>query len=136
MTFSRSFAVTAKLFAAERAFVYVTGRRQGVLDSVVAAIGANAIGIRNDIANFTYFDRKPVAMLVKSGTRSAENRCTLLRITRSSVGAQLCSAAPLKSIDHEMLAGHEHMRLDGQIAHDAGDVLRRTDRPSAIPAVS
>jgi len=42
-------------------------------------------------------------------------------------GAQLCSAAPLKSIDHEMLAGHEHMRLDGQIAHDAGDVLRRAD---------
>ena len=57
MPFSRSFAVTAKLFAAERAFVYVTGRRQGVLDSVVAAIGANAIGIRNDIANFMYFDR-------------------------------------------------------------------------------
>jgi hypothetical protein len=56
MTFSRSFAVTEKLFAAERAFVCVTGRRQGVLDSVVAAIGANAIGIRNDIANFTYFD--------------------------------------------------------------------------------
>jgi hypothetical protein len=28
-------------------------------------------------------------------------------------GAQLCSTAPLKSIDHEMLAGHEHMRLDG-----------------------
>jgi hypothetical protein len=184
MTFSRSFAAIAKLFAAERAFVYVTGRRQGVLDSVVAAIGANAIGIRNDIANFTYFDRKPVAMLVNGGTRSGkeilaygfkkyrlgeiigsrtegavlaatafligggllsslilqqrrqgvsasfdktENRCTLSRIMRSSVGAQLCSAAPLKSIDHEMLAGHEHMRLDGQIAHDAGNVLRRAD---------
>jgi hypothetical protein len=28
-----------------------------VLDSVVAAIGTNAIGIRNDIANFTDFDR-------------------------------------------------------------------------------
>src|ERR1700726_2880852 len=39
----------------------------------------------------------------------------------------VCSAAPLKSIDHEMLAGHEHMRLGGQIAHDAGDVLGRTD---------
>src|SRR6202140_1001468 len=40
---------------------------------------------------------------------------------------QLCSAAPLKSVDHEMLAGHVYMRLDGQIAHDAGDVLGRTD---------
>jgi hypothetical protein len=46
---------------------------------------------------------------------------------RPRAGAQLYSAAPLKSIDQEMLAGHEHMRLDGQIAHDASDILRRAD---------
>ncbi len=33
------------------------------------------------------------------------------------------SAAPLKSVDHEMLPCHEHVRLDGEIAHNAGDVL-------------
>jgi hypothetical protein len=56
-----------------------------------------------------------------------QNHCTFFRIMRWPVGAQPCSAAPLKSIDHEMMAGHEQMRLDGQIAHDAGDVLRCAD---------
>jgi hypothetical protein len=68
-----------------------------------------------------------VSKAMSASFDKTENRCTFFRIMRWSVGAQLCSAAPLKSIDHEMLAGHEHMRLDGQIAHDAGDVLGRTN---------
>lgn len=39
---------TAKLFHAEGARVFITGRRQAELDAAVAAIGPNAIGVRAD----------------------------------------------------------------------------------------
>jgi NAD(P)-dependent dehydrogenase (short-subunit alcohol dehydrogenase family) len=42
---------TAKLFAAEGAFVFITGRRQEELAAAVAVIGANAIGVQGDIAS-------------------------------------------------------------------------------------
>jgi NAD(P)-dependent dehydrogenase (short-subunit alcohol dehydrogenase family) len=48
---------TAKMFAAEGAFVYLTGRRQEALDSALKAIGSNAAGIRGDIANLADLDR-------------------------------------------------------------------------------
>ncbi len=41
----------AKLFVAEGAFVYVTGRRQAQLDTAVAAIGDACCGVQGDIAN-------------------------------------------------------------------------------------
>ncbi len=50
-------ATSARLFAAEGAFVFITGRRQVELDSAVAEIGANAIGIRGDIADLADLDR-------------------------------------------------------------------------------
>ncbi|WP_458094313.1 SDR family oxidoreductase [Roseomonas sp. WA12] len=42
---------TAKQFAAEGAQVFVTGRRQDVLDAAIAAIGPRASGIRSDASN-------------------------------------------------------------------------------------
>jgi NAD(P)-dependent dehydrogenase (short-subunit alcohol dehydrogenase family) len=48
---------TAKLFAKEGAFVFITGRRQAELEKAVAAIGSNAEGIRGDIANLGDLDR-------------------------------------------------------------------------------
>jgi len=48
---------TAKLFAAEGAFVIITGRRQDELDSAAAEIGRSAIGIRGDIADLADLDR-------------------------------------------------------------------------------
>ena len=48
---------TAKLFAKEGAFVFITGRRQAELDEAVATIGSNAKGIRGDIANLGDLDR-------------------------------------------------------------------------------
>jgi NAD(P)-dependent dehydrogenase (short-subunit alcohol dehydrogenase family) len=39
---------TAKLFVAEGAFVFITGRRQRELDEAVASIGKNVIGIKCD----------------------------------------------------------------------------------------
>lgn len=42
---------TAKLFAAEGAQVFITGRRQAELDAAVDAIGPNAIGVKADSAS-------------------------------------------------------------------------------------
>ena len=48
---------TAKLFAEEGAFVFITGRRQAELDTAVAEIGPSAKGIQGDIANLGDLDR-------------------------------------------------------------------------------
>jgi len=48
---------TAKLFAAEGAYVFVTGRRQAELDLAVTAIGERAIGICADSSNLADLDR-------------------------------------------------------------------------------
>jgi NAD(P)-dependent dehydrogenase (short-subunit alcohol dehydrogenase family) len=48
---------TAQRFAAEGAHVYVTGRRQDVLDAAVATIGHGATGVRGDVADLADLDR-------------------------------------------------------------------------------
>lgn len=48
---------TAKAFAAEGAWVFVTGRRQGALDEAVAAIGPRATGVRGDMSVLADIDR-------------------------------------------------------------------------------
>jgi NAD(P)-dependent dehydrogenase (short-subunit alcohol dehydrogenase family) len=47
----------AQAFAAEGAFVYITGRRQAELDKAVAAIGAQAQGVRADSTQLADLDR-------------------------------------------------------------------------------
>lgn len=47
----------AKAFAAQGAFVYITGRRQAELDAAVAAIGPNAAGVRADSSSLADLDR-------------------------------------------------------------------------------
>jgi NAD(P)-dependent dehydrogenase (short-subunit alcohol dehydrogenase family) len=47
----------AKLFAAEGAFVFMTGRRQTELDAAVSAVGANAFGVQSDIARLDDLDQ-------------------------------------------------------------------------------
>jgi len=42
---------TAKLFAIEGAHVYITGRRQELLDDAVQAIGHDAVGVQGDVTN-------------------------------------------------------------------------------------
>src|SRR6266851_5833519 len=42
---------TAKRFAEEGAFVFITGRRQAELDAAVKQLGANAMAVRADAAN-------------------------------------------------------------------------------------
>lgn len=48
---------TAKLFAAEGAHVFITGRRQRELDDAVESIGGNASGIRSDVSDLDDLDR-------------------------------------------------------------------------------
>jgi NAD(P)-dependent dehydrogenase (short-subunit alcohol dehydrogenase family) len=48
---------TAKAFADEGAAVYITGRRQEVLDAAVQAIGGNVTGVRGDTSNLADLDR-------------------------------------------------------------------------------
>lgn len=48
---------TAKLFHAEGAQVFITGRRPAELDAAVAAIGKNAVGVQADSANNADLDR-------------------------------------------------------------------------------
>src|ERR1700730_14404662 len=48
---------TAKLFVAEGAYVFITGRRQKELDEAVKKVGHNITGIQGDIANLVDLDR-------------------------------------------------------------------------------
>ncbi len=47
----------AKLFVAEGAYVFITGRRQEELDEAVRAIGDNVSGIQGDVAKLADLDR-------------------------------------------------------------------------------
>ncbi|WCN81347.1 SDR family NAD(P)-dependent oxidoreductase [Micromonospora sp. LH3U1] len=47
----------ARRFAAEGAYVFITGRRKGPLDEAVASIGANATGVASDVSNLDDLDR-------------------------------------------------------------------------------
>jgi NAD(P)-dependent dehydrogenase (short-subunit alcohol dehydrogenase family) len=48
---------TAKLFVAEGAYVFITGRRQAKLDEAVKAIGRNVTGVQGDAGNLADLDR-------------------------------------------------------------------------------
>jgi NAD(P)-dependent dehydrogenase (short-subunit alcohol dehydrogenase family) len=46
-----------KLFVAEGAYVFITGRHQGKLDDAVKEIGDNVCGVQGDVANLADLDR-------------------------------------------------------------------------------
>src|SRR5258707_10340678 len=48
---------TAKLFAKEGAYVFITGRRRKELDEAVKAIGSNVSGVQGDVAKLDDLDR-------------------------------------------------------------------------------
>jgi NAD(P)-dependent dehydrogenase (short-subunit alcohol dehydrogenase family) len=48
---------TAKLFVAEGAYVFITGRRRAQLDQAVQAIGRNVTGVPGDAGNLADLDR-------------------------------------------------------------------------------
>ena len=48
---------TAQRFVAEGAYVFITGRRQGELDSAVRQIGKNVTGVQGDVSNLADLGR-------------------------------------------------------------------------------
>ena len=58
---------TAQRFVAEGAYVFITGRRQGELDSAVRQIGKNVTGVQGDVSNLADLDRLYVAVKEKKG---------------------------------------------------------------------
>jgi NAD(P)-dependent dehydrogenase (short-subunit alcohol dehydrogenase family) len=48
---------TAKLFVAEGAYVFITGRRPKELNEAVKAIGSNVTGVQGDISKLDDLDR-------------------------------------------------------------------------------
>src|SRR6202522_4694469 len=48
---------TAQRFAAEGAYVFITGRRQAELDAAVKQIGKNVTAVQGDVSNLADLDR-------------------------------------------------------------------------------
>ena len=58
---------TARRFAAEGAYVFITGRRQGELGAAVKEIGKNVTGVQGDVAKLADLDRLYDAVKAKTG---------------------------------------------------------------------
>jgi NAD(P)-dependent dehydrogenase (short-subunit alcohol dehydrogenase family) len=58
---------TAQRFAAEGAFVFVTGRRQAELDAAVKLIGPNSLGVQGDVTKPADLDRLYALIKEKKG---------------------------------------------------------------------
>src|SRR6201981_3822124 len=58
---------TAQRFVAEGAYVFITGRRQGELDTAVNRIGKNVTGVPGDLSNLADLDRLYAAVKDQKG---------------------------------------------------------------------
>jgi NAD(P)-dependent dehydrogenase (short-subunit alcohol dehydrogenase family) len=58
---------TAKLFVAEGAYVFITGRRQNELDAAVNEIGDNVTGVQGDVAKLSSIDKLYAAIQERKG---------------------------------------------------------------------
>jgi NAD(P)-dependent dehydrogenase (short-subunit alcohol dehydrogenase family) len=81
---------TAKRFAQEGAFVYITGRRQAELDAAAASIGSQSKGIRSDNSKLSNLDAVFAQIKEEKG-----------RIDVLFANAGAASAAPLGSVTEE-----------------------------------
>jgi NAD(P)-dependent dehydrogenase (short-subunit alcohol dehydrogenase family) len=81
---------TAKLFAKEGAFVFITGRRQKELDEAVVAIGSGVCGVQGDVAKLADLDRLYATVAQQKG-----------RIDVVFANAGVGEFAPLGSISEE-----------------------------------
>lgn len=81
---------TAKLFVAEGAYVFITGRRQGELDSAARQIGENVTAVQGDVAKLADLDRLYATVKAKTG-----------RIDILFANAGTAELAPLEKINEE-----------------------------------
>jgi NAD(P)-dependent dehydrogenase (short-subunit alcohol dehydrogenase family) len=81
---------TATLFAAEGAYVFITGRRQKELDEAVKTIGGNVFGVQGDIARLDDLDRLYATVADRKG-----------RIDIVFANAGVAEFVPLEKISEE-----------------------------------
>jgi NAD(P)-dependent dehydrogenase (short-subunit alcohol dehydrogenase family) len=96
---------SAKLFVAEGAYVFITGRRQTELDEAVKAVGGNVTGLQGDASNLADLDRlyetikaekghstfcMPAPGSAKSTSRSAKSPKRISRKPSTSMSRALC----------------------------------------------
>jgi len=94
----------ARRFAAEGAYVFVTGRRKGPLDEAVASIGANVTGIASDVSKLDDLDRV---------MRAIEERGAGLDVVFANAGGG--EFRPLDSITVEHVANTFDTNIYGTI---------------------
>ena len=80
---------TAKLFVAEGAYVFITGRRKRELDDAVKEIGDNVFGVQGDVADLADLDRLYESVGAKG------------RIDIVFANAGLAEMTPLESVSEE-----------------------------------
>jgi len=80
----------AQLFAAEGAYVFITGRRQGELDAAVKQIGKNVTGVQGDVSNLADLDQLYAMVKQRKG-----------RIDILFANAGVAEFAPLGAITEE-----------------------------------
>jgi NAD(P)-dependent dehydrogenase (short-subunit alcohol dehydrogenase family) len=68
---------TAKLFVAEGAYVFITGRRKRELDDAVKEIGDNVFGVQGDVADLADLDRLYETVGAKGRRGEGANRYRL-----------------------------------------------------------
>ena len=81
---------TAKRFVAEGAYVFITGRRQGELDSAARQIDENVTAVQGDVAKLADLDRLYATVKAKTG-----------RIDILFANAGTAELAPLEKITEE-----------------------------------
>lgn len=91
---------TAKLFIAEGAHVYITGRRQDKVDSATKQLGANATGVQGDVAKLSDLDRLFEQIKQEKGK---------LDIVFANAGA--AELVPFKQVDE----AHYYRMFDGNV---------------------
>ncbi|MCO1596848.1 SDR family oxidoreductase [Micromonospora sp. RHAY321] len=94
----------ARRFAAEGAYVFVTGRRKGPLDEAVASIGANVTGIASDVSKLDDLDRV---------MRAIQDRGAGLDVVFANAGGG--EFRPLDSITVEHIANTFDTNVHGTI---------------------
>ena len=93
---------TAKLFAGEGAHVYITGRRQELLDEAVKEIGHGAVGVQGDVSNAA-----DVARLYERIQRDHQ------RVDVVFANAGIYEAAPLDAIDDTLFDSTFNVNVKG-----------------------
>jgi NAD(P)-dependent dehydrogenase (short-subunit alcohol dehydrogenase family) len=93
---------TAKLFAIEGAHVYITGRRQELLEEAVKEIGHGAVGVQGDVSNSA-----DVARLYERIERDHQ------RVDVVFANAGIYEAAPLDAIDDTLFGSTFDVNVKG-----------------------